>query len=358
MRKNAALIAGLLLIAGFAGVNHVCAAERTPWLGVYMQELTPELREGMDYRGDGGVILSRVVAGGPAARAGLRNGDVVVRVNSRTVDSPAELQDIVRTARVGQSVSVEVFRDGKRLIVSVWLEARPVESRFRPERPEPPAVSEPPEAPEPPALESRRLPDGKRQVKRSIIRDGNCLDELEGLKELEGLDELDLPHRGAGVFVGSPRGRLGVRIESLSPALGDYFGLKDGKGALVLEVLKDTPAERSGLEAGDVITRVGEEAVANGMDLVSALRGKAGRVALLVVRHGTPRTIEAELEKPEPTRSRIFEDEPGDRPGVQKRIILRKPDRGDLRHELDQLRKQMEELRQRLDEEPGDDGKE
>ena len=88
-----------------------------------------------------------------------------------------------------------------------------------------------------------------------------------------------------------------MRIESLNPELGDYFGLRDGKGALVLEVLKDTPAERAGLKPGDVITRAGDQAVTNGMDLVAALRGKEGKVALRVVRHGTPRTVEAELEK-------------------------------------------------------------
>jgi membrane-associated protease RseP (regulator of RpoE activity) len=358
MRKNVALIAGLLLVTGLAGVNPArAAAERTPWLGVYMQELTPELREGMDYRGDGGVILTRVVPDGPAARAGLRNGDVIVRVNSRTVESPAELQDVIRAARVGQSVSVEVFRDGERSVVSVWLDARPGGMEQGVEQPEAP---EAPEAPSPPARHGLPSPDGQRHARRIVIRDLKGPEELEGLEGLEGLKgldalkELDLAGGVLGQLGAAPRGRLGVRIESLSPALGDYFGLQDGKGALVLEVLKDTPAERAGLQAGDVITRAGEEAVTNGMDLIAALRGKEGKVALRVVRHGTPRTVEAELEKPEPTRIRVFGDELGDRPGVQKRIILRRTDRDDLRHELDQLRQQVEELRQRLDEEQGD----
>jgi len=76
------------------------------------------------------------------------------------------------------------------------------------------------------------------------------------------------------------------------------------------------------------------------------------------VRHGTPRTIEAELERTEPIRTRVFGDELGDRPGVQKRNMLRRTDRGDLRHELDQLKQRLEELRQRLDEQPGDGGEE
>ena len=347
MRKNAVLIAGLLLDTSLAGVDRARAAvEQTPWLGVYMQELTPELREGMEYRGDGGVILNRVVPDGPAARAGLRKGDVIVRVNSRSVDSPAELQGVVRTARVGQSASVEVFRDGKRRIVSVWLDARPGEVKYRAEMPEAP---EAPEAPAPPGWHSLPSPDGRRRMERIVIRD---------LKGLEGLEGLDLSGDTVDVMGIAPRGRLGVRIESLNPKLGDYFGLKDGKGVLVLEVLKNTPAERAGLEAGDIITRAGAEPVANGMDLVGALRGKEGRVALRVVRHGAPRTIEAELERTEPTRIRVFGDELGDRPGVQKRIVMWRTDRGDLRHELDQLKQQLEELRQRLDEQRGGGGEE
>jgi hypothetical protein len=89
---------------------------------------------------------------------------------------------------------------------------------------------------------------------------------------------------------------------------------------------------------------------------VVALRGKEGKVALRVVRHGTPRTVEAVLENDAPTRIRIFDDQLGNRPGVQKRNMLRRTDRGDLRHELDQLKQQLEELRQRLDEQQGDGG--
>jgi serine protease Do len=321
-----------------------------------MQELTPELRDGMDFRGDGGVIVSRVVQDGPADRAGLRKGDVIVRIDSRTVNSPAELQGVVRAARVGQSVPVELFRDGERRVVSVRLDERPGETGGGGEGLAAPEAPEAPEAPTPPLWHARPAPGAQRNERRIVIRDLKDVQGLKDLKDLEGPENLALPEGAMGFLGAASRGRLGVRIESLSPELGDYFGLKDGKGALVLEVLKDSPAERASLKAGDVITRAGDHAVTNGTDLVDALRGKEGKVALRVVRHGTPRTVEAELEKAEPTRIRSFDDKLGDRPGVQKRIILRKTDRSDLRHELDQLKQQLEELRQRLDQQQGDGG--
>ena len=156
MRKNAVLIAGLLLVTGLAGVDRArAAAGQTPWLGVYLQELTPELREAMDYRGADGVILTSVVADGPAANAGLRQGDVVVRFNSREVDSPAKLQELVGATRVGRSVSVEVFRAGERHVLSVRPAARPPEAKV---------LVEAPDAPEPPSVHVLPSPDGQRRV--------------------------------------------------------------------------------------------------------------------------------------------------------------------------------------------------
>ena len=70
-----ALVLGLGLVAGLAAATGARAADQgTPWLGVYMQGLTPELREGMDYQGNGGVLVSSVVPDGPADQAGIQKG--------------------------------------------------------------------------------------------------------------------------------------------------------------------------------------------------------------------------------------------------------------------------------------------
>ena len=92
----------------------------TPWLGVTTQDITTELRDGLDYQGNG-VIVNRVVSDSPAARAGIRKGDVIVSVNSRNIDSADELVEVVRGGRVGQSVSVSVVRDGARRSLTARL---------------------------------------------------------------------------------------------------------------------------------------------------------------------------------------------------------------------------------------------
>ena len=345
MRQNAApvarlgLVAGLLLAVAIAGLARVADGAEKPWLGVYTQEMSEGLREGLDYDGPGGVLVTRVVGGSPAEKAGLRRDDVLVRLNGRQVDNPAELTEIVGAARVGQRVSVQVSRGGASRTLSVTLGARPegaVERRIEIEVPDAPEPPEAPEAPEAPAAP-------KEREKRIVIRD---LEDLEDLDEAPGLGFMG---DGPGVLRLAGRGRLGARVESLSPALGEYFGLKDGKGALVLEVLEGRSAAKAGLLAGDVITRVDDKPVADSRDLVGALRGKDGKVALRVVRHGSPRTIEAVLDEPGSAWTMSLGDRPGGSPGVRKQIVLRATDRDDLRHELDRLKRDLEKLRERLE---------
>jgi serine protease Do len=328
-----ALIAGLLLVVGIAGTGIARAADTQPkpWLGVYMQEMSDDLREGLGYDGPGGVIVSRVVADSPAEKAGLRRDDIIVRLNGRLVDGPAELSGMVGEARVGQRMSVQVFRDDDYRTLDVTVGSRAAEEE--PGRIE----SEEPESPEPPA--APRLPQAPQSPEKRIVirRPGGG---LGGMKNLRDVDP------GAFMLMAG-RGRLGVRVEPLSPVLGEYFGLKDGKGALVLEVLKDRPAEKAGLLPGDVITRVDDKAVTNSVDLVEALRGKEGKVALRVVRHGAPRTIEATLDEPGSTWVERPGAPSGEGPAVRKRIVQRESD--DLRHELDRLKQELEDLRQRLE---------
>ena len=152
----------------------------------------------------------------------------------------------------------------------------------------------------------------------------------------------DLDLGGPGMWGGMGRGRLGVRVESLNRDLGSYFGVPDGKGVLIVEVMKDTPAEKAELKAGDVITRVGERAVEDPEDLVRALPEDAGKVTLTVVRKGAKRTVQAELDRPE----RVVRIRRGEPDMIRVRDFQPGPE---LRRELEDLRRQIDELRREID---------
>ena len=93
------------------------------------------------------------------------------------------------------------------------------------------------------------------------------------------------------------RGRLGIGIQELNQSLVDSFGLKSAHGALVSQVEKDGPAARAGLQAGDVITRVGDQDVNYSTDLPAqiALMRPGTTTRLQVIRNGKPVSIDVAL---------------------------------------------------------------
>ncbi|MCK2094496.1 DegQ family serine endoprotease [Thauera aromatica] len=93
-------------------------------IGVSIQEVTRDLADGFGLPQAAGALVSMVEAGGPAARGGIEQGDVILRFNGRSVENSADLPRIVAAARPGATVDVDVFRDGKlqvlKLAVGEW----------------------------------------------------------------------------------------------------------------------------------------------------------------------------------------------------------------------------------------------
>jgi S1-C subfamily serine protease len=334
MRKTAVLrTAAVALAAVLACVALAVGAGRSaaqtagsgsparPWLGVYTQDVGPELREALDLGDESGALVTRVVAGSPAERAGFKRRDYVIRFNDRKLDDAPALASLVSGARVGQTVSLVVIREGTRRTLSVRLAERPanLEEQGAPETQEEKSLEKEeggePEAP---------VPDmGTWHME---------MPEIEGLG-----NDVRVLLRGAGV-----RGRLGVRIEDLNPDLGEYFGVRDGKGALVLEVTEDTPAARAGIKAGDVIVGVGEDKVTDAAGLQRALRGKEGTVRVALVRKGQRMSVEAKLAAPSAYTFRSA-------PGRMRVETLQPEETRQLREQLRQLREELRQLRERLD---------
>jgi molecular chaperone DnaK (HSP70) len=97
------------------------------------------------------------------------------------------------------------------------------------------------------------------------------------------MPDFDMPNIGV-VYVHSSV-RSGLMVENLTPQLGDFFGTKNGTGVLVRSVEKGSRAEKAGLRAGDVITRVGEQFIHDTSDFTHALHThSAGTVRVAVLR--------------------------------------------------------------------------
>ncbi len=303
-----ALLGGTALSASFAQAADRIAprANRGGFLGVRTQELTSDLRDSYDYRGDG-VLVSGVNPDSPADRLGIREGDIITEVDGRSVDSPATLASRIRSRGAGTEVAITVWRDGReRSLGRIALTDMSNMGDDTPAPPPPPDMDDSPRAPGPP-----HTPDAPRQRIRIERRDRDDADkrdeadkdddhgddmgdlhELHGLEGLQGLQGL----RGLGGMMALGRGRLGVELSDLDSDLGGYFHTRSGHGVLVTRVLEDTPAARAGLKAGDVIVEFDGKSVANGdglRRLVNDSRG--GDVEIRIERRGDERTLTAHL---------------------------------------------------------------
>jgi Do/DeqQ family serine protease len=95
------------------------------WLGVSMQELTPELAEKLDLKGTNGALVAAVLPDSPAEAAGLQPGDVIVAWNGKAVGDPRELGLAVAWSKIGEKAPVTVKRNGKDLTLTVTVGQRP-----------------------------------------------------------------------------------------------------------------------------------------------------------------------------------------------------------------------------------------
>ena len=371
------------LAAALAAVSATSALAAPGWLGVSTQSTDADLRSGLDLARDG-LLVNRVFEDSPAEKAGLRKGDVILRFNGRAVIEPEDLRDLVRDAGSGRSAQVEVWRGGASRMLQVTLGELPESERGA--TPAPPAPPAPPvdrsrapeldrlHSPTPPAPPAEPEP---RHVRRKVYVNGRELSDedierklrdlrielpdLRGLRELEGLGDVRVWTDGAAPMAPrGGRGRLGVRVEEVSPELGEALGVGGGKGVVVMQVYEDTPAQSAGLRAGDVILEVAGHPVGDRDDLVRELAEHDGSVDIVLTRKGARRTVKVELPErrsemrwraaPRSYSMRI--PEPGRAPRVYRFDTGPEGAWGDaeLREELRDLKQELRELKEQLGE--------
>lgn len=270
------------------------------YIGVYMQELSDDVREGLDLDVTKGVLVSGVQDDSPADTAGIEEGDVVVSFAGTAVDSPDQLRELVSEFEPGATAKIDVVRDGKAQSFTVTVGERSKSETF-----------------------SFEVPDG---------------------------DMGELRH--AFTMVGGPR--LGISAHELEDDndLGSYFGAEDG--ILVLGVEDESVAEKAGVKAGDVIQTIGDDKVGDVGDLREALRDfdEGDEFTIGVLRHGKSQTLKATMDEqeysffnggwPNGREWRYYTPRAPRAPRVHV-------DRESLRDEIDDLKKEIQEMKEQLE---------
>ena len=199
------------------------------FLGVQPQPITQDMVDNLGLKSTQGALVADVVKSGPADKAGIKPGDVVVALNGKPVTDSNQLTRDVGAIPPNQNVKLEVMRDGKARQVEVKLAERP---------------------------------DEKEPTGRSGAQSEDS-DKSSG----------DL---------------LGVRVKDLTPELAQRARVDPGtKGVVITDVAPDSPASQSGLDPGDVILEINRQPIGSVADykkIVSKL--KKGETALLRVRSG------------------------------------------------------------------------
>ncbi len=190
------------------------------WLGVGIQPLTAELAKKFGVAEGEGVLVNEVFEKDPAALAGIKPGDVIVRIDGNVVDSPNKLSRLIATLTPGATSKIEVVRDLKHLTMEVPLTER---------------------------------------------RDSAVIASIPQQEEKLGV-------------------RLGLELQDLTAALAERFKLREAKGVLIAKVEPNSLAQAEGLREGDLIKEVNRIEVSSVGEFTSAIaRSRRGDTLLLRV---------------------------------------------------------------------------
>lgn len=227
------------------------------FLGIIPEDVNRENMSRYNLREPRGVAVAKVVESGPAARAGLREGDVILRFEGEPVNSIRKLNRLIDESAPEQTVRLTVSRQGSEQELSVTLGKR---------KDFPPATG----------------------MLRPALPPAGALRSITPM----------MPEGGNFSFALGMTRRLGVGTTQLTKQLADYFGVGGGRGALLTSVDEASPAARAGLKAGDVITEVDGQAVGTAGELARALNRRSdGEVTLRIVRDKKERTVKVTPER-------------------------------------------------------------
>jgi len=228
------------------------------FIGVGVQEVDADRAKTLKLKEEAGVEITRIEDDSPAAKAGLKVNDVILQYHGQRVEGIEQFSRFVRETPPGREVKMLIVRDGNNQTVVAKIAAR------------------------------KGMPGSL----------------LPAMPRIEMPNMPDMPR----VYTMWRSSMLGVEGEGLQGQLAEFFGVKEG--VLVRAVLRESPAEKAGIKAGDVILKVNDVKVASPNDIGSAIRSLKEKktVPVVLIRDKKEMTVNATVE---PDRSGFDFGSPG-----------------------------------------------
>jgi serine protease Do len=254
-------------------LNIVIGGDGSSWLGVETHEVTSDKAKELKLSAERGVVLGKIVPDSPAAKAGLKENDVVTEVNGQRVEGAAQFRRMIHEIPAGRSIQLTLWRDGRSQTISATL---------------------------------GKSEERRRAMKMVAPTPGTFAFRMPEIPDIPSMEW------NGNMLFGGGQPRLGIDAEDLSGQLGTFFGAPEGEGILVRDVNAGSPAEKAGVKAGDVITSLNGERIRTVGELrekLSAKREDSNKdrtVKLGVLRNKSEMSLTVELPAPAARTKRLI----------------------------------------------------
>lgn len=172
------------------------------WIGIKIQPNTPEIADSLGISANQGVVVSGVTEQGPAQKAGLQAGDIVLSFNRQPIDNTKNLSRLIAETKIGTPAPIEIWRSGQKQTLTVPIELMPEET--------------PPSAAKETASDAAETPDN-----------------------------------------GESLNIIGFTVKEISPELAERYKLAPStSGVVVTDILPNSDASRKGIKIGDIIVKI------------------------------------------------------------------------------------------------------
>jgi serine protease Do len=236
------------------------------WLGVGVSEVSPDKVKSLKLPEERGALLGKIVPDSPAAKAGLKENDVVLDINGQRIEGTEQFRRMIHEIPAGRTANLTVWRDGRSQSIKVTV--------------------------------------GKQEAgNMKVFADGPKsfafkMPTMPAMPDLSGLE-----HLRTFSMVSPGRPLLGIDAENLEGDFGHFFGAPDGEGVLVRGVFANSAAAKAGLKVGDVITSLNGERIHNASELreklMTSREGKSLKLGVLRNKSGVTLNVEIPQQKEE-----------------------------------------------------------